>query len=93
MKAALFYNYHLIGDVLLVDINNTLTPNRHETKDDVTVIYSNDTVVGINIFNISKIIKFKTEGRIVLPPDSLIDLINDTSSSSGVLKYRLFAYL
>ena len=86
MKSALFYNYHLIGDVLLVDINNTLTPNHHETKDDVTVIYSNDTVVGINIFNISKIIKFKTEGRIVLPPDSLIDLINDKCAEFGIEK-------
>ena len=80
MKAAFFYNYRLTGDVLLVDINNQLIPNRHESKGDVTLVYSNDVLVGINIFNISKVIKLKTEGRIVLPPDTLIDFINNNTN-------------
>ena len=86
MKATLFYNYHLIGDVLLINIDSDLLPTRSETHDDVTLIYSNDTLVGINIFNFSEIIKFKTEGRIILPPDTLIDIINDKCSTLGIEK-------
>ena len=50
----------------MIDINNDLAPNRSVTKDDVTLIYSNDTLLGINIFNVSSVIKFKSEGRIIL---------------------------
>lgn len=86
MKATLFYNYRLIGDVLLIDIVNDLIPTHFKRKKDVTLIYSNDTLVGINIFNFSEIIKFKTEGRIILPPNTLIDIINDKCSEFGIEK-------
>lgn len=86
MKATLFYNYRLIGDVLLIDIVNDLIPTHFKSEKDVTLIYSNDTLVGINIFNFSEIIKFKTEGRIILPPNTLIDIINDKCSEFGIEK-------
>lgn len=86
MKATLFYNYRLIGDVLLIDIVNDLIPTHFKREKDVTLIYSNDTLVGINIFNFSEIIKFKTEGRIILPPNTLIDIINDKCSEFGIEK-------
>lgn len=86
MKATLFYNYHLIGDVLLVNIDSDLLPNHSLSKDDVTLIYSDENLVGINIFNFSKIVKFKTEGRIILPPDTLIDIINDKCASFNIEK-------
>lgn len=86
MKATLFYNYHLIGDVLLVNIDSDLLPNHSLSKDDVTLIYSDDHLGGINIFNFSKIVKFKTEGRIILPPDTLIDIINDKCASFNIEK-------
>lgn len=86
MKATLFYNYRLIGDVLLIDIANDLIPTHFKREKDVTLIYSNDTLVGINIFNFSEIIKFKTEGRIILPPNTLIDIINDKCSEFGIEK-------
>ena len=70
----------------MVDINNELAPNRSVTKDDVTLIYSNDTLLGINIFNVSSVIKFKSEGRIILPPDTLIDYINDKCASFNIEK-------
>ena len=86
MKATLFYNYQLIGDVLLVNLDSELLPTRSETKDDVTLVYSNDKLVGINIFNFSENIKFKTQGRIVLPPDTLIDIINDKCAKFNIEK-------
>ena len=76
MKANFFYNQKTIGDVLLVLINNKAPMTRYEKHDDVTLIYSGDELIGINIFNISEIVKFKTNGRIVLPSETLIDVVN-----------------
>ena len=76
MLATYFYNRKLIGDVLLVIIDNDAQATRIETKDDICVIYNNDRVIGINVFNISEVVKFKNEGRIILPPDTLIDILN-----------------
>ena len=76
MKATYFYNRKLIGDVLLIVIDNEAQATHIETKDDICVIYNNDKVIGINVFNISEVVKFKNEGRIVLPSDTVIDIIN-----------------
>ena len=64
MKATYFYNRKLIGDVLLIVIDNEAQATHIETKDDICVIYNNDKVIGINVFNISEVVKFKNEGRI-----------------------------
>jgi hypothetical protein len=53
MKANFFYNQKTIGDVLLILINNKAPMTRYEKHDDVTLIYSGDELIGINIFNIS----------------------------------------
>ena len=53
MKANFFYNRKLIGDVLLVIINNDLPMTHYENHDDITLIYSHNELIGINIFNIS----------------------------------------
>lgn len=76
MKATYFYNRKLIGDVLLIVIDNEAQATHIETRDDICVIYNNDKVIGINVFNISEVVKFKNEGRIVLPSDTVIDIIN-----------------
>ena len=76
MKATYFYNRKLIGDVLLMVIYNEAQATHIETRDDICVIYNNDKVIGINVFNISEVVKFKNEGRIVLPSDTVIDIIN-----------------
>ena len=86
MKANFFYNRKLIGDVLLVVINNSLPMTHYENHDDVTLIYSHDELIGINVFNISEIIKFKTEGRITLPSNTIIDVVNDKIASLNVGK-------
>ena len=76
MKATYFYNRKLIGDVLLIVIDNEAQATHIETRDDICVIYNNDKVIGINVFNISEVVKLKNEGRIVLPSDTVIDIIN-----------------
>ena len=86
MKATYFYNRKLIGDVLLIVIDNEAQATHIETKDDICVIYNNDKVIGINVFNISEVVKFKNEGRIVLPPDTVIDIINNRLASFNIEK-------
>lgn len=86
MKATFFYNKKLIGDVLLVVIDNDASITRIDKKDDVCVIFHDDKVIGINIFNISQIIKFKNEGRIVLPSDEVIDIVNNKIASFNIEK-------
>ena len=86
MKATYFYNRKLIGDVLLIIIDNDAPTTHIETKDDVCVIYNNDKVIGINIFNISEVVKFKNEGRILLPSNTVIDIVNNKLEQFGIEK-------
>lgn len=86
MKATYFYNRKLIGDVLLIVIDNDSQATHIETKDDICVIYNNDKVIGINFFNVSEVVKFKSEGRILLPSNTVIDIINNRLESFGIEK-------
>lgn len=77
MNYSLFYNLKLIGDILLIILDEEIIPNRKEKMDeDVVFIYHDDNLVGINIFNFSKLIKVKSTGLIPLPNDQFIDVIN-----------------
>lgn len=86
MKATYFYNQKLIGDVLLIIIDNEASATHIETKDDICIIYNQDKVIGINVFNISEVVKFKNEGRILLPSDTVIDIINNRLVEFGIEK-------
>lgn len=84
MKATFYYNYILIGDVLLVSTDSSSLPTHSKSIDNVTVVYSGDKVVGINIFNFSEYGKLKTNGRILLPPNSLVDIVNLKIAPFGI---------
>ena len=86
MKATYFYNRKLIGDVLLIVIDNDSQATHIETKDDICVIYNNDKVIGINFFNVSEVVKFKSEGRILLPSNTVIEIINNRLELFGIEK-------
>ena len=73
---SLFYSYKNIGDVLIVIFNNEEKATRSERIGQVEVIYHDNEVIGYNIFDISKIIKIKTQGLIYLPSEELIAIIN-----------------
>lgn len=86
MDYSLFYNYNLLGDVLMVIIKNDIIPSRVATHDDVTILYDEkEEIVGINIFNISSIIKIKSTGLIVLPVNPIIDVINAKLMALGIM--------
>lgn len=81
---ALFYDYHTIGDVLLITKDLETKPDKVIKNDDVTSLYKNDELIGINIFNISNVIKIKSKGLIVLPMKEMIDVINDILRNANV---------
>lgn len=82
----LFYNYKISGDVLFVLIDPEKEVTRKERKGDVVALYSEDKLVGINIFNLLSIAKIKANGMIATPEDSLIDLINSILLNAGMEK-------
>jgi len=78
-----FYNYKTVGDVLMAVIDNDTFPTSSKSVGDITFIYNNDKLIGINFFNFSAICKTKSKGKIVLPPNALIDLLNVQLSRIG----------
>ncbi len=76
MKAHLFYNFHTIGDVLMIVIDAKVKPTRVEKKENVVALYQEDRLIGVNILSFSEIVKMKSTGLILLPPKQLIDVIN-----------------
>lgn len=87
---AIFYNYHTIGDILLIISDLETKPNRVVKNGDVTSLYLDDKLIGINIFNISNVLKIKSNGLIVLPLKEMIDVINNILINANVetLEYK-----
>ena len=75
-RYGLFYNYKTLGDVLLIVFKPTENPDEVIKMDDVVVLKKNNEVIGINIFNISKIMKIKANGFIPLVEDKVLNIIN-----------------
>lgn len=89
-KYAFYYDYESIGDVLLIVINSSSEiPNKVIKKDDVTILYKNDELIGINIFNISKVLKIKAKGFIPLVNEKILDVINHIIENAGLGKLPL----
>ncbi len=72
----LFYDFETNGDVLFVVIDPEKKVDEVVKKDDVALLYSAKELVGINIFNVSKVVKIKTKGVIFAPDKNLLGAIN-----------------
>jgi len=72
----IFYNYHMIGDVLMIVFDSQKKANKHEKRDNLMLIYHDDELIGINLFDISEIVRIKARGMIVNPAQEFIDVIN-----------------
>ena len=86
MNYSLFYNYKLIGDVLMIVFENETIPTSKEVLGDVVKIYANNKLIGVNIFNFSEIVKIKSNGLIPLPNNKLIDIINNVFENNSLEK-------
>jgi hypothetical protein len=67
----LFYNFKVIGDVLLLVLDPSMAPDHEESHGAITALYAGDQLIGVNFFDFSKIVKLHTEGMIVTPEDKL----------------------
>ncbi len=75
-RYGLFYNFKTIGDVLLIVFKPLETPDEVIKKENVVVLKKCGQVIGINIFDISKIMKIKANGFIPRIDDKVLEVIN-----------------
>lgn len=83
-RYGLYYNHKTIGDVLLIEFKPNEYPTRVEKHDNVVALYDNDDLVGINVFNISDIIKIKADGFIHHLNNDVTDVLNLLLTSKGL---------
>ncbi len=83
-RYALYYDYESIGDVLLIVFDSNTIPNVIKRDNGVVSLYKDDKLIGINIFNISKIMKIKAKGYIPLVSDRVLEVINTILKNSNV---------
>lgn len=82
----LFYDFETNGDTLFIVISPEKKPDEAISNGDVTCLYTNKELVGINIFNVSRIAKLKSHGAIFAPDSLLLNTINDLLSNSNAPK-------
>lgn len=82
----LFYDFESNGDVLFVVISPEKKTDEVVSNGDVTCLFANKELVGINIFNVSRIAKLKSHGAIFAPDSLLLETINNLLSNSGAPK-------
>jgi tRNA-binding protein len=80
----LFYNEKVTGDILYVVIQSEKKPSRIERKGDVAAIYQGQELIGINVFDASKIVSLPSTGVIYAPEDSVIDAVNKVIVAAGL---------
>lgn len=78
----LTYNRNHVGDVLLVTLEKTDHPV-YEHHDGVTIIKSEDKVIGLNIFNASEYISMPDEVNIQ-PDEEIVQEINSLLEKNGL---------
>ena len=80
----LYYCRKSVGDVLIIIKDDKAFPNKVTKKDNVVSLYRNDSLVGINIFDFSKISRIFIEGEIVDPSIEFITLVNHILRNANI---------
>ncbi len=84
MVGRLFYPYKTEGDTLFLLFHSASYPAKVENRGDVTSLYKENNLIGINIAHFGEIVKIKANGYIVTPDDRLIDVINIKLRQAGL---------
>lgn len=82
----MFYNRDIGGDVLFILMEPERKPTRTETKGIVSALYDGDDLVGINIQDLSKILKIRAKGMIFTPGEELVNVVNHIIHRAGLPK-------
>jgi len=78
MSWASYYHHALFGDVLLLIYEPDARPFYHQKKGNVVAIYDEkNTLIGVNIFDFSSLMKMKAKGRIPFFPHPVLEVINN----------------
>ena len=72
----LFYSYKSTGDVLFIIFDTSLKATKSEQRGRITVLYHNEHIISYNIKDVKDIVKIHSEGKIFLPREELIEVIN-----------------
>lgn len=72
----MFYNHDVTGDTLFIVMNTESIFDRSVAIGDVLAMYSGDELVGVNINNLSRVLKIKARGMIVTPGEELVNVVN-----------------
>ncbi|MFC3418435.1 YtpR family tRNA-binding protein [Salinicoccus hispanicus] len=78
----LTYNHQHVGDVLLVTLKKTENPS-YAYHEGLTVIKDGDEIIGLNIFDASKVISLPDDVNI-RPDESIVGEINEVLRSKGL---------
>ena len=80
----LFYDYHTIGDILMIVFNNQKQVTRVDKRVNSVALFCHDELIGINIFNISNTVRLKAKGMIINPAPAFIEVINHILINDGL---------
>ncbi len=86
-RYTLFYCPDTLGDVLLILFDIEASVTHYERHRDIVLIYHDDRLIGVNVFNIQALVKIHAHGIIYNPPPVLIQIINDKFSNEAIDVY------
>jgi tRNA-binding EMAP/Myf-like protein len=78
------YQPSTMGDMLAIYLEQSLPATRHFKKDNIVFIYNQDTLIGINVFQPTSLIKDLEQGMIRQMKPSSIELLNQTFQQLGM---------
>lgn len=81
---ALFYNRETIGDILMIVFDENTRPNEVIKNDNVVTLKKDGEIIGINIFNISEVMKIKAKGLIPVVDEKILSVINSILRNANV---------
>lgn len=75
-RYALYYNKETIGDCLMIIFESNTIPDEVKKSNNVVSLYKDNRLIGINIFDISQIMKIKAHGFIPVIDSKILEIIN-----------------
>lgn len=82
----MFYDRDLHGDTLFILMEPERTPTVTKKSGNVESMYDGEDLIGINIHDLSKILKIRAHGMIITPGEELVNVVNHIISRAGLEK-------
>lgn len=82
----MFYDREKHGDILFILIEPERQATEIKKAGNVESMYDGEDLIGININNLSKILKIRAHGMIITPGEELVNVVNHIISRAGLKK-------